>query len=109
MIRLFVLFSALVLGLAAALFSAGARAASLVADVSPDADSCFLTGLPAPVVLDVQETAGKCTWDLTALPPGNYTVTATARNVWEVTLPSAPFAFRRPPSISIPDGLRLVP
>ena len=81
----------------------------LVADVSPDADRCLLTGLPSPVVLTADESAGACRWDLAGLPVGSYTVTAVASNLWGASVPSAPFTFARPPSTSIPAGLRLVP
>ena len=81
----------------------------LVMDVSPEADSCTVTGLPAAVNPTATEVGGQCKIDLAGIPVGTYTVTATARNVWEVTAPTSPFVFPRPPSISIQGGLRLVP
>jgi hypothetical protein len=97
------------LALALLLPFAAQAAPFLAMDVSPDTDTCTVVGLPVAVNPTVSEVGGMCKFDLAGIPIGSYTVTATARNVWEVTAPSSPFAFPRPPSISIQGGLRLVP
>lgn len=92
------------------LFPMGVQAAPfLVADADPIVDTCTVSGLPASIPATVPEVGGTCKWDLTSLAIGNYTVTATAENVWGKSGPSAPFSFARPSSINTPAGLRLVP
>lgn len=81
----------------------------LEADVVPEADTCTVSGLPTAIPATVQEANSKCRWDLNGLPVGQYTVTATASNVWGTSANSVPFAFERSASTNAPAGLRLVP
>lgn len=103
---------AILIALCAGLSLSAHAAPWLVADVQPEADRCIISGLPASIAATVVESGGECRWDLAGLPVGSYTVTAVAEadsNLWKTSAPSAPFAFQRPPSTSMPAGLRLVP
>jgi hypothetical protein len=97
------------LALALLLPFAAQAAPFLVMDVQPEADSCTVVGLPAAINPTATEVGGQCKIDLAGIPVGSYTVTTTANNMWETSGPTVPFVFRRPVSISMPAGLRLVP
>ncbi len=84
----------------------------LVCDPQPGVDYYVVSGLPAAV--DGSHVAPDATGkygfqlDLSALPPGNYTVKAKACvELWGCSDDSSPFAFTRP-ALSVPAKSRLV-
>lgn len=80
----------------------------LDADVDANTNSCDITGAPIQIPT-VGGTSGVCTWDLTGVPAGQYTVSGTGKNVLGQAGPSSSFSFFLPSIPSAPSGWRLRP